>query len=104
MKGNRQGFLSRPIKPFPKLFPKVWETHAAWQKYFFDTLCGAAEAAPLVVYAVVSIRTSAVPYSAVARYRKVTTWPLVQVASGLKVVSEVPFVIPFSTAQATAFS
>ena len=40
----------------------------------------------------------------VARYKKVTTWPLVQVASGPKVVSVMPFVTSFSTAQATAFS
>ena len=42
--------------------------------------------------------------SFVARKRKVTTWPLVQVASGPKVVSVMPFVTSFSTAQATAFS
>jgi hypothetical protein len=37
-----------------------------------------------------------------ARQRKVTTWPRVQVPSGAKVVSVVPFVISFSTAQRTA--
>ena len=37
-----------------------------------------------------------------ARYRKVTIWPRVQVLSGEKVVSLVPLVTPFSTAQATA--
>ena len=41
--------------------------------------------------------------SFVARYRKVTTWPLVQVASGPKAVSLRPLVTSFSTAQATAF-
>ena len=40
----------------------------------------------------------------VARYRKVTTWPLEQVSSGPKVVSVRPLVISFSTAQATADS
>ena len=48
--------------------------------------------------------SEAFAYSAVALYRKVTTWPLVQVASGPKVVSVMPFVTLFSTAQATAFS
>ena len=37
-----------------------------------------------------------------ARKRKVTAWPRVQGASGLKVVSVVPLVMPFSRAQATA--
>ena len=37
-----------------------------------------------------------------ARNRKVTACALVQVSSGAKVVSDVPFVIPFSTAQRTA--
>ena len=41
-------------------------------------------------------------YPFMARYRKVTIWPLVQVSSGAKVVGVVPLVIPFSTAQATA--
>ena len=41
--------------------------------------------------------------SAVARYRKVTTWPLVQVASGPNVVLLRPLVTPSSTAQTTAF-
>ena len=45
----------------------------------------------------------AVAYSAAARYRKVTTWPLVQVASGPNVVLLRPLVTPSSTAQATAF-
>ncbi len=43
-------------------------------------------------------------YSPMARYRKVTTWPLVQVPSGTKVDSVMPLVTPFSTAQATAVS
>ena len=47
--------------------------------------------------------SEAFAYSAVARYRKVTTWPLVQVASGPKAVSLRPLVTSFSTAQATAF-
>ena len=34
--------------------------------------------------------------------RKVTIWPREQVASGLKVVSPVPMVTPFSTAHSTA--
>ena len=38
------------------------------------------------------------------RQRKVTIWAREQGASGLKAVSEVPLVMPFSTAQATAFS
>ena len=42
--------------------------------------------------------------SLTARYRKVTTWPRVQVASGPKVVAVMPLVTSFSTAQATAFS
>ena len=37
-----------------------------------------------------------------ARNRKVTVCALVQVSSGAKVVLDVPFVIPFSTAQRTA--
>ena len=37
-----------------------------------------------------------------ARYRNVTPWPRVQVASGAKVVSVMPFVIPLSTAHFTA--
>ena len=41
-------------------------------------------------------------YTAIALYKKVTIWPLVQVAFGLKVVEVVPFVTPFSTAQRTA--
>ena len=39
-----------------------------------------------------------------ARHRNVTICARVQDASGLKVVSEVPEVMPFSTAQATASS
>ena len=39
-----------------------------------------------------------------ARYRKVTIWPLVQVSFGANVVSVMPFVTPSSTAQATAFA
>lgn len=37
-----------------------------------------------------------------SRYRKVTTCARVQTASGLKLVSEVPAVMPFSRAQRTA--
>ena len=51
---------------------------------------------------VVVYSTGAADSAAVARYRNVTTWPLVQVASGPKVVSVMPFVTSFSTAQATA--
>ena len=40
-------------------------------------------------------------HSALARYRKVTISPLVQVASGLKVVGEVPLVIAVFRAQTT---
>ena len=36
------------------------------------------------------------------RYRKVTIWPRVQVALGLKVVSLVPLVTPLATAHMTA--
>lgn len=43
-------------------------------------------------------------YLCSARYRKVTIWAQVQVMSGLNVVSEVPTVMPFSTAQATALA
>ena len=35
-------------------------------------------------------------------YRNVTIWPLVQGSAGEKVVSEVPSVMPFDTAQRTA--
>ena len=38
------------------------------------------------------------------RYRKVTICPRVQVSSGLNVVPLVPFVMPFSTAQRTAWA
>ena len=40
-------------------------------------------------------------YPARQRYRKVTIWALVQGASGVKVVREVPAVTPVSTAQRT---
>lgn len=40
----------------------------------------------------------------ISRYRNVTICPRVQLMSGLKVVSLVPFVIPFVTAQQTALS
>ena len=40
--------------------------------------------------------------SFVARYRKVTTWPLVQVASGPNLSADRPLVTSFSTAHATA--
>ena len=39
---------------------------------------------------------------AISRYRKVTIWPRVQVASGLKVVELVPAVTPLFTAHRTA--
>ena len=39
-----------------------------------------------------------------ALYRKVTIWARVQAASGLKVVSVVPFVMPCSVAHRTALS
>ena len=42
--------------------------------------------------------------ASMARYRKVTTWPLVQVPSGAKVVAVMPLVTLLATAQATAFS
>ena len=38
----------------------------------------------------------------IARYRKVTICALVQVISGLNTVSEVPLVMPLSTAHSTA--
>lgn len=41
-------------------------------------------------------------FSARSRYRKVTIWAQLQVASGEKVVSVVPPVIAFSTAHSTA--
>jgi len=65
--------------------------------------CRGCVCSPGCFYAVVSDFTRVRSYSAVARYRKVTTWPLVQVASGPKVVSLRPLVTSFSTAQATAF-
>ena len=43
-------------------------------------------------------------FSRISRYRNVTICPRVQVFSGLNVVSLVPFVIPFVTAQRTALS
>ena len=43
-------------------------------------------------------------FPCIARYRKVTIWPRVQVSSGPKVVAVIPLVTSFSTAQATAFS
>lgn len=44
------------------------------------------------------------PYFAKSRYRKVTMWPRVQTSLGEKVVRDVPLVIPFSTAQFTAWA
>ena len=43
-------------------------------------------------------------YSAKAAYRKITIWPRVQEALGLKVVSVVPAVRPVSIAQRTALA
>ncbi len=69
----------------------------------FIKIGGAAEAAPPGVYLWV-FRGSFAYFPPMARYRKVTIWPLVQVSFGANVVSIMPFVTPSSTAQATALA
>ena len=104
-------FLRSALKPGPGAIPPACAAPAGADAYcsfrYFSKRqksAGAADAAPAgFIYAVVSAFRSVRSYSAVALYRKVTTWPLVQVASGPKVVSLRPLVTSFSTAQATAF-
>ena len=105
-------FLRSALKPGPGAIPPACAAPAGADAYcsfrYFSKRqksAGAADAAPAgFIYAVVSVLGRFPSYSAVARYRKVTTWPLVQVPSGTKVVAVMPLVTLPATAQATAFS
>ena len=72
-------------------------------KGLFNKLTGLPEGSPAFL-GFKGLRVCGQSFFSMARYRKVTIWPLVQVSFGLNFVSEVPFVMPFSTAQAIALA
>ena len=71
---------------------------------YFSSFCAKRRDSPLPLrQGAVHVMSTCCPYSANARWRKVTICPQVQMPSGEKVVGVVPPVMFSDTAQATAW-